>query len=225
MFATELHLAPTYQYNFDLIKTKFGELIDMVSPLIESTVSGSLKKFKTYIRRCFPELKSQLTQANLFDDIIELVEEKCTIINVACLEAIVDHYKIEEAKANITAYKIEIDKFCEDVKFRMREKFTIGQSSPLKCETVEFVLEWKTDEHTFSEIEGLLWKAFEDMAKKVLVKEAKKGNSITVTCYAPRKIMDLLLIEAQSNLDLLKEMGVIKLTVGYCTVWDAQKKI
>ena len=45
-----------------------------------------------------------------------------------------------------------------------------------------------------------------------------------MTFYALRKIMDLLLIEAQSNLDLLKEMGVIKLTVGYCTVWDARKR-
>ena len=68
------------------------------------------------------ELKSQLSQANSFDDIMELVEEKCTIINIACLEAIVDHYKIEEAKAHITIYKTEIDKICEGVNFSVCEK-------------------------------------------------------------------------------------------------------
>lgn len=125
---TELHLSPTYEYNFDQMRAKVGNLIHSVAPLIKSVVMSSssssdtslqellsspLEEFQTYLRRCFPELRPQLSIARSFDDVIDIVKEKCTVINVACLEIIVDHYNIEEAKVHITTYKLEVDKFCE----------------------------------------------------------------------------------------------------------------
>ena len=72
-----------------------------------------------------------------------------------------------------------------------------GPSSLLKCQTIKFVLEWKTSERTFNEIRELLCKTFGDIADRVLVNEAKEGNSIIVTCYAPQHIMDILQMEAK----------------------------
>ena len=197
-----------------------GELFLVVSPLIESAVT--LKDLKRYLRLCFPELKPQLFLAESFDDVMDVVREKCTIINVACLEAIVKHYKIENAETQIRSYKLEVDTFCEFVKLSVceNEDFMPDSSSLLKCETIEFVLEWKMDEHTLREINDLLWKAFGSMAKRVLVKEVKKGNSIIVTCYASCYVVDVLVIEVKMKLDILKEMGLIKVSVGYYTIWD-----
>ena len=197
-----------------------GELFLVVSPLIESAVT--LKDLKRYLRLCFPELKPQLSLAESFDDVMDVVREKCTIINVACLEAIVKHYKIENAETQIRSYKLEVDTFCEFVKVSVceNEDFMPDSSSLLKCETIEFVLEWKMDEHTLREINDLLWKAFGSMAKRVLVKEVKKGNSIIVTCYASCYVVDVLVIEVKMKLDILKEMGLIKVTIGYYTIWD-----
>ena len=120
----------------------------------------------------FQELKPQLAFAESFDDVMDIVREKCTIINISCLEAIVNRYKIEEAKAHIVAYKAEVNQFCQDLKISVckNKGFVTSPSSLLKCETIEFILEWETDEHTLSEIQGILWKAFGDMAKRVLVK-------------------------------------------------------
>ena len=58
------------------------------------------------------------------------------------------------------------------------------------------------------------------MAKRVLVKVVKKGNSIIVTCHAPQSIMDALLMKAELNLKELQKLGLIKLTLGYYIVWD-----
>ena len=197
-----------------------GDLFLVVSPLIESAVT--LKDLKKYLRFCFPELKPQLSIAESFDDVMDVVREKCTIINVVCLEAIVKQYKIEHAETQITSYKLEVDMFCEDVKLSVceNEDFMPDLSSLLKCETIEFVLEWEMDEHTLREINDLLWKSFGSMAKRVLVKEVKKGNSIIVTCYASCYVVDVLVIEVKMNLDILKEMGLIKVTIGYYTIWD-----
>ena len=67
-------------------------------------------------------------------------------------------------------------------------------------------------------------KAFEDMAKSVQVRAVNEGNSIIIICYAPLSLMDFLLRVAKSNLDLLKEMGVIKLTIGYHIIFDKCKR-
>ena len=174
----------------------------------------------------YPELKHQLHEAESFDDVMDIVREKCSPINIVCLEAIISHCNIEEAKDHITAYQSEVDKFCEEIKLQVcgNENIMTGQSTLLKCETIEFVLEWKTDEHTLKEIKELLSKAFGSIAKRVLVKEAKEGNSVIVTCYAPRYMMDVLMKVAKKNLALLKQMGMIKLTIGYNVIWDALKE-
>ena len=222
---TELYVPPTYQYSFDQIKVAFGNLIHRITPLIAKGIT-SLQDLKTYLRRCFPELKPQLSKAESFDDVMDLMQEKCTIINVACLEAVVDCYNIEEAKHHVTAYKSVVDKFCEGIKLNLceNENFMTGPSSLLKCETIKFVLEWEPDDYTLSQIRVLLQKAFQNMAKRVLVKVINEGNSVIVTCYAPRHIVDVLMMEAEKNLHMLIKMGLTKLTIGYHTIFDGNER-
>ena len=222
----EIHLSPTYQCKFDKMRMAFGNLFDDVAPLIEEG-TGPLSQFKDYLQRCFPNLKPRLCIAESFKIVIEIVQEKCTMINIACLEVIVERYHIETAERHITTYKETVDAFCGEIKLSVCENanLIIGPSSFLKCEKIEFVLEWNTDdEHTLDEIRGLLWKAFEDMANKVLVEEAKKGNSIIVKGNAPQHIMDTLLMKAKENLEQLKKKGVIKLTIGYDIILDAHRR-
>ena len=207
------------------MKVTFGNLIETVVPLIAKAIP-SLKELKTYLRRCFRELKPQLSSAKSFDDVMELVEDKCTIINICCLEAIVDHYDITEAKRHITEFKTAVDKFCEKVKtdICINQNFKVASSHHLTCETIEFILEWEADKYTLRDIKDLLSKAFKDQAKSVQVRAIKEGNSIIVTCYAPQYMMDILLVIAKENLSLLKEMRLIKLTIGYFTIYDKHRR-
>ena len=215
----------SFQKKFDEMKVTFGKLIHTVAPLIAKGIP-SLQELKTFLRRCYRELKPQLSIAESFDDVIELVEDKCTIINIVCLEAIVDTFNISEAKQYIKEYQAAIDAFCNEVKLSVCENqsFLTSQSTLLKCETVEFVLEWEPDDYTLTQIRALLTEAFKDLIKRVQIRVIKRGNSVIVTCYAPRHIMDVLLMEAEKNLNLLRKMGLIKLTIGYCTVWDERTK-
>ena len=70
-----------------------------------------------------------------------------------------------------------------------------------------FVLEWEPDDYTLTQIRDLLTEAFKDITKRVQIRIIKRGNSVIVTCYALRHIMDVLLMEAEKNLNLLKKMG------------------
>ena len=176
----QINLSHAYQHEFDEMSAAFGNLIHTVGPLI-ATCIPSLEDLKKYLQRCFRELRPQLSIAESFDDVMDVVQDKCTITNIACLEVIVNRYNIEEAKVHIAAYKAKVDDFCKMIKITIcQNKDFMTSPSTLKCETIEFVLEEERSEHALSEIRHLLFKAFEDIADRVVVKEVKEGNIMIV---------------------------------------------
>ena len=215
----EVILHPGHKAEFDRMGDLLGTLIDDIAPLIEASIP-SLNKFKTYLGRCRRELKLKLKDADSFDDVMEVIEGECSIINIAFLETIVSKYSIQDAADKILAYQTHLDEFCENnLTMFCNHQFKRLSSSLLTCETIKFVLKWNPSEHSLSDIKGLLWKTFKDNQVEVVVIE--EGNSIIVTCYAPHYLMESLLLTARENLDVLKEeMGLISLTIGYFTVYD-----
>ena len=170
-----IHIPRSYQYKFDQISVTFSKLIYTVAPLIADGIP-SLQDLKTYLRRCFRELRPQLSQAESFDDVMDLVQDKCTIINIGCLEGIVNQYYITEAKHHITNYKEEVDSFCKNIKANLCAKLEIDLPYP---GTIEFILKWNVDEYTLHDIQDLLNEAFRDMANKVIVRVKDEGKLIT----------------------------------------------
>ena len=206
------------------MRVAFGELIYNVSPLIESKIT-SLKDFKKYLKTLYPELRPLLSSARSFDAVMEIVQDKCTIINVCCLKAIANHYKVRGAKQRISKFETKVNGFCKEIKAKIcfEQTFTITFCTHLTCNTIVFVLDWEPDEYTLEDIKNLLSKAFKDTADSVQVRTISKGNSIIVTCYAPQHMMDILFMMAEESFDLLKQSGVIKLTFGYFTVFDNKR--
>ena len=84
-----------------------------------------------------------------------LIRDKCTIVNISCLEIIANHYNIEEANPQIAAYKSEIDRVCEELKLKIYEDFMTDPSSLFKYVYIEFRLRWNPDRSVLTE---LLWK-------------------------------------------------------------------
>ena len=106
-----------------------------------------------------------------------IIKEKCTVTDIACLDTIVDHYRIENARPHITTYKSAVYEIC--VEFRDRVLDVTKVSTSFKYESITFVLGWQqTHDLTRNEIDGLLWKTFGDMANNVLFKYGLKRKLI-----------------------------------------------
>ena len=113
--------------------------------------------------------------------------------------------------------------FCSEIKAKFFVDKTLSLAAiSLTCERVEFIVEWKPDEHTLDDIRCLLEKAFEDLNKRIIVRSIHKGNSLTIIlCYSPHHLLAALLLKAQQNLTVLvKEFGLISLTIGHYIVYD-----
>ena len=202
------------------MRGKFGILCDKIIPILSNEIS--LEGLKKLLRRCYPELTAELSGAESIDDAMTVVEKQTNIINVAIIESIVDRYDVTEAKKLVTEYKKEIQRFSSDMKLQLvLNKKLSTHCSSLVCQTIKFVLDWEPSDHSLEDIRQLLEKAFDDLSRRVIVQSIHKTNSILIICCAPLYLMNALLLEAQASLPtLIKEMGLIQLTIGYHSVYD-----
>ena len=204
-----------FQAEFDRVNDSLGTMICNVVPFIKATVP-SIEDLKLYLSTIRPELQPQLFTAKSFDDVQIIIRKGCSITNIVLLESIVKHYSVTEAEVLISNYDSNITEICEKRIYEVEVK----KISLLTCDTIKFVVNWEVDSCTLSAIKNLLQRTFKKLEKRVEVVRIGQTNSIAIICYAPYHLMDDLFIEAEENIEDLKRLGLIQLTIGYYTVYS-----
>ena len=215
------------QLTFHSMRIEFGATFNKVQDAVKET-PVTAEKLKYYLLDCYPDLIPQLSHPsiNTIDSILDIVKEKCTLIDICILEVITKRFDIKEVETYIKAYKDAIDEFCRTVSTRLclQESLEVTKSSFLNCETVKFVLEWDPDKTSLADIENLLSVAFEQLKKRVKVIVIREKNSIIVTCTFPVSLLGPIIAKAQETLELVKKKGLVKLIIGYDTIYDKDKE-
>lgn len=221
----------TFSWEFNSIRAEFTNFFTKVRDVF-NIAQLPADKLKHSLQDYNPHIKSQLIDASSTDDILDIVREKCSLIDITCLEIIVNYFNLLEAKEHIESYKSELNEFCNKISAHLALKETfrvVTTPSPLKCETIEFLLAWEFKDNQALEdalrnIKDILTVSFEKLAKIVQVIEIADRHSITVTCTFPFIQTTLLIAKAQETLESLKKRGLIKLIIGHCVVFDKDKR-
>uniref|UniRef100_A0A1X7SPJ7 Uncharacterized protein n=1 Tax=Amphimedon queenslandica TaxID=400682 RepID=A0A1X7SPJ7_AMPQE len=224
--STPTSVAPLYipQYksqDFDVLYAKFAKMFSNVRKVI-SKCPPSLEDIKTFIEDFDSDLEAELNTINNLQGVMRLIRKKCSLANIVILEAVVEHFEIDDAQKYIDDYKREIDESCRNlsVDLCLNEPFDIVRASPpLKCETATYVLGWEATEHKLKDVTDIVSKSSGKFVKLVNIKSIQ---SITITCSFPHSLTGALIIKLSENLELLIKNGLMKLTVGYCTIWKKQ---
>ena len=206
---------------FGSIKSEFAIAFSNIREAINTT-PPPLDKLKQFLRDGYSHFKSQIAHSSSIDNVLDVVNDHCTAININCLEGIVERFKIKEAETHIQTYKDVVQSFCEKkASLCLDESFKITNTpSLLKCETVVFVLNWDPKDCTLKDIEDILSISLEI---DVEIRWIQRGNSIIVICFFPLNLTTLLIARAQETLEIMKEKGLLQLTVGHCTIYDYKK--
>ena len=169
------------------------------------------------------DLKAKLSECNDISSVVYVIEGECSLTDVELLETVVEEFEVTEAKEVMQQYKTTLEEFCYSMSLdlSLKEKFDAVNTSPsLKCETATYVFDWRPDEKKLKDITDILSKT---SSKFVKIKYIDTGYSIVVTCSFPHSLTGALIIKLSENLELLIKNGLMKLTVGYCTIWKKQK--
>ena len=209
-----------FQAEFDRVNSSLGTMIFNVAFLIKAAIP-SLEHLKLYLTTVHPELQPQLSTAESFNDVQIIIRNSCSITNIVLLENIVNQYSVTEAHQLISKYNAGIEEFCT----KQVHNITLKKlpSPLLTCDSIKFIVNWEVSKCTLNNIKDLLQRAFRNSFKKVEVIETREGHSILIICYAPHYLMDMLYMEAQENIEELRDMGLMKLTISYYTVYDGTK--
>ena len=183
-----------------------------------------LDKLKQFLKDGYSYLKSQIAHSASIDDVLDVVNDHCTLINISCLEGIVKRFKIKEAETHIQAYKDFVQSFCKETKASLclNESFKVTNTPfHLQCETAVFVLSWDPKDCTLEDIEDILSESIEG---NIQIRVIREGRSIIVTCFFPLNLTTLLIARSQETLESVKRRGLLLLKIGYYTIYDKNQR-
>ena len=207
---------------FGSIRKKFGIAFSKVREAINKS-PPPLDELTCFFVDSYPHLETEITHSKSINDVLNVVRGHCTLIDISCLEGIVERYDIKEAQTHIQTYKDVVQSFRKETKacLCLNETFKENKShSLLKCETADFVLNWDPKSCTLEDINVLLAESVEE---NVQIRVIRENQSISVTCFFPLSLTTLLIARAQETLEMMKEKGLLQLTVGHCTVYDHRR--
>ena len=211
---------------FTAMRAKFGKMLYGIQKSIEEN-RVPVHCLKSFLGYSYCDLVSRLSVCENINGILNLVQEKCSVIDVSLLQGMAEEFELKEAEQHINTYKEEIEEFCQTVSVRLSLKETFQVSvphTPLKCETATFVLDWNPDEHMLDDVRNLLSATFESLSLTVKIVVIKEGKSIIITCTFPVHLAMFLVEKAFDNLEVLKQkFGLLSLTIGCVTVLKRDK--
>ena len=181
-----------------------------------------LEDIKLFLEVFDSALEAELAEIDTLQGVMRLIRKNCGLVDIAILEAVVEHFEISEAQRYIDDYKIVIDRFCQELSISLclNEPFDVDKTRPpLKCGTATFVFDWEPKKLKLKDAKDILSRTTDKLVK---IKNINKGNSIIVTCTFPYSLTGFLIIKVMENLDMLKRTGLMKLTIGYYTMWNKQ---
>ena len=209
------------------MRMSFGDTFTKVHETLAKH-NHPLESLKKHFLNCYQYLQAQISECNTIEEFFNIVQRKCNLTDISVLKGVVEHTGIPEVKAHVDSYQQAIDTFCKEihVQFSFEESFLA--SRPLNGETIEVTVDWDKDEdweHTLNDVKLLLSAAFGRLSIHVQLVFIKPKNSIVIICSFPIHLTGLLIAEAISNLKLLKKQGLLKLTIGYCTIWNHSDEV
>ena len=179
IIAVKIRLPLRLHPEFTEMRNKFADLIDDVAKAMHSISCDELKKYILFRHR---DLRPQLAQCQDTGDIIELIANNCSLIDIALLEGVVDRFKVEKAKIAIQHYKDEIENFHQEGRpLRQFLNSQLALSSPLQCETATFVVDKAVDDNKLNDVKILMTVAFEALAPNIKVVVIREDESFTLT--------------------------------------------
>ncbi|XP_019862001.1 PREDICTED: uncharacterized protein LOC109590542, partial [Amphimedon queenslandica] len=224
----KIHLPPSLTSKFKSMQVQLGSTFDRVELIIKECPPSTLKKIKNILIYCSEDLKPQVAQCDNIHDILKLVRKDCSLDDIEMLKAIVNELNIESAKVVIQEYSDALEKFSEtELSKCLNEKFSYA--SPLQCERITIVVDQNTDDCTLHDIRRLAANTFHKLSpqnsRSVKLNVIRDDNSFTITYSFPLILSEQLIVAARNNIDVLKKNKVKRLTIGYCTVYEATETV
>ena len=209
--------------NFTELENEYAAAVHNINRAMMDAIS--LEDLRNYLRWGYkhPGLHLQLRHCKNTTDVLDLISDYNSMININLLEAIVNEFNVEAAKPIIQKYKESIERIKQSILRQVLDQKFFPEP-PLHSEKIEIYVKHNVQSCTFDEVEQIIKAAFREHEPYVRIVVIKEGSSYIVTCSFPILLSEVLISTALDNIETLKEKGVQRLTIGFSTVYDNEVK-
>ena len=211
----------TVDLNFTELQNEYAGAVFNINRAMMDVIS--LRDLMDYLRWGYkhPDLHRQLHHSRNKADVLKLISDYSSMININLLEAIVNEFNVEAAKPIIQKYKESIKRIQQSVLHQVLDQKFFAEP-PLKSEKLKIYVKHDVQSCTFDEVQQLIKAAFREHEPYVRIIVIREGSSYIVTCSFPILLSEELISTALDNIETLKEKGVQQLTIGFSTVYDSE---
>ena len=186
--------------------------------------SVDLKKLKEFIVSYDSSLEGKINDCDTLSSVLRVIDKECSLVDITLFCSVVEHFKVTEAEQYIEEYRTKSKDFIHSVSIALclKEKLkAIEDCQPsLQSEIIIYTFDWRPEEKKLEDIKDIL---SETSGKLVRIEYIDSSNSITVTCTFPHSLTGVLIARVMENMQFLKDNGLMRLTIGYWTIWEKEK--
>ena len=205
------------------MRTSYAKMSCNVRKAIEAA-SVDLEDLKDFIITYDSSLEGKIDHCDTLSSVLRVIDKECSLVDITLFCAVVEHFKVTEAEKYIEEYRTKLNKFIHSVSIALclKEKLKAIEDyqSSLQSEKVIYTFDWQPEEKKLEDIKDILSKT---SGKLVRIKYIDSTNSITVTCTFPHSLTGVLIARVMENMQFLKDNGLMRLTIGYWTIWEKEK--
>ena len=222
-YTVEIPVLRSMSEDFSSIRASYATMSCNVRNAIEAA-SVDLKKLKKFIISYDSSLEEKINDCDSVSSVLCLIDKECSLIDITLFCAVVEHFKVAEAEKYIEEYRTKSKDFIHSVSIALclKEKLkAVEDCQPsLQSEKVIYTFDWRPEEKKLEDIKDIL---SETSGKLVRIEYIDSSNSITVTCTFPHSLTGVLIARVMENMQFLKDNGLMRLTIGYWTIWEKEK--
>jgi hypothetical protein len=209
------------------VRSELGKLVYEIKSAAESAKieTNDLRYFLIYTNVVHDGVASKLERANSLSEIFKVVcIDLCSPTNLTVLYDIANRYKLPDTLIKaLNMYEINLGyfylklsgaKFAEILK---KEIEVTGRDPEATKATITVKLRQKESRLTVLEFEKILKKVFREFARYIHILKVEEG-CVCVTLYAPKAVMEALVVMGKRNISYLIDVGVISLIIGGKTI-------
>ena len=201
--------------DFTSMRMSYGSMFYHAGKIIKRK-SPPLEEIKEFLSCCSTVLGRKAEQCSNLSSVLRLIQNECSLTNIAPLCSVVEEMEITEAEEHIEKYRAQLKEFCKSLSISLCLEERFSSIPHLECQTVTLVFDWEPEEHLLKDIKELLAKV---SGKLLIIKYIESGNSITVTCSFPFSDVGFTVLRMIENIHILMGQGLKKLTIGNLLLW------
>ncbi|XP_019861027.1 PREDICTED: histone-lysine N-methyltransferase, H3 lysine-79 specific-like [Amphimedon queenslandica] len=145
------------------------------------------------------------------------------LIDIEMLQGLTEHLQLPEGREIISEYQEDMMKYASSLPVQLctaESLNTILMPPPLKCESATFAFKWDPEQKKLKDAVDIVSKSTGKLMKVYNLEMS--GDEVHVNCVFLYTLMGAAIATVHDNIEALISDGIVKVTIGYLTVWKKQ---